>query len=253
MYTRIRMIVIGAAIAAMAIGWIGCSDTTEIITNSRLEQTVQVVYYFPLNEGDTTVFDVTTSGLTEQKTFAMTGTVKLGSADAQRWVISSGASVDTSYLVATDDALYFLETPSAKPEKILALPLTPGASWPRYYNYDVTGYYSNFDYGDLGTDSEGDFGDPYGSNTDSTIGSEVLAKNYPTNGANTFTVVGSESVVLGGLGSFPDAVKITNVGYGGTTNLYWYVPGIGLVKYMIGTNADGTATPEVEGVLVARN
>lgn len=247
------MIVFGAAIAAMAIGWIGCSDTTEIITDSRPQPAVQVVYYFPLNEGDTTVFDVTTSGLTEQKTFAMTGAVKLGSADAQRWVISSGENVDTSYLVATDDALYFLETPLAKPEKILALPLTPGASWPRFYNYDVTGYYSDFNYGDLDTNAESDLGDPYGSNTDSTTGGEVLAKNYPSNGANTFTVVGSETVVLSGLGSFPDAVKITNVGYGGTTNLYWYVPGIGLVKYMIGTDADGTSTPEVEGVLVSRN
>jgi hypothetical protein len=262
MFSRIRRIVFGIGVVAMTIGWIGCSDTTKITTSSNQESAVQVVYYFPLNEGDTTVFDVTISGITEQKTFVMSGTVKLGISDAQSWVISSGGNVDTSYLVATDSALYFLETPNASPEKILSLPLTPGASWPRYYNYDVTGYYYNYDYyGDLGTgtgtgtgtDTTSGNGQPFGNADSSTTGGDVAAKNYPSDGANTFTVVGTDSVALGTLGSFPDAVKISNIGYGGTTNLYWYVPGIGLVKYMIGTNSDGTATPEVEGTLVARN
>ena len=261
MFSQIRRIVLGLGVVAIAIGWGGCSDTTKITTSANQEPSSQVTQYFPINAGNTAVFDVMISGSTEQKTFVMSGTVKLGTADAQSWVITSGGIVDTSYLFATDSALYFLETPSASPEKILSLPLTSGESWPRYNNYNVTGYSFNYNYyGDFGTGTgttsdttNAGGGQPYGFADSSTSGGGVAAKNYPSDGANTFTVLGTETVTLGVLGSFPNSVKISNIGYGGTTNSYWYAPGVGLIKYMIGTNADGTATPQVAGTLVARN
>jgi hypothetical protein len=251
MLNRICQIVVGIGLVALTALWVGCSDTTRVVTTQNDGVANQIVNYFPLDQGYTTIFTVTTSGVSSQRTFFMAGDVRLGSADAERWVINSGSTVDTSYFVATDSALYFLETASAAPEKILALPLTPGASWPRYNNYDVTGYYQ----GGLGTGTGAGYTDPLGGKDTTTSGSGggEAAKNYPSDGGNTFTVVGTETVNVGSLGSFSGAVKVSNVGYGGTTNLYWYVPGVGLVKYQLGTNADGSATPQTEGVLEARN
>lgn len=249
MLNRSGRISFGIGCVALIALWAGCSDTNRTYTTAGDSAANQIENYFPLDEGATAVFTVTSSGVSSQRTFAMSGDVRLGSADAERWVINSGGTVDTSYFVATDSALYFLETANAAPEKILALPLTPGASWPRYNNYDVTGYYQ----GGLGTGTGSGYTDPLDGDTTSGSGDDFAAKNYPSDGGNTFTVVGTETVSLGSLGSYAGAIKVSNVGYGGTTNFYWYVPGVGLVKYQLGTNADGSATPQTEGVLQAYN
>ncbi len=247
-------------VICLVLAWAGCSNTPG--EPARSSGAPLVAAYFPLAPGYTMVYSVTTPDTTKQITFSVGDHRNIGMADAVNWIVVSGTgSVDTSYLVATDSALYYLETPYSSPEKILSLPLTPGATWPRYYNYNVTGTYND----GIGTayDStaggNGGFSEPLGDTTSAVDSLHtnnnggVAAKNYPSEGANTFTVVGVGQVDLGTLGTFSNAVKLSNIGYGGTTNLYWFVPNVGLVKYLLGTNADGTATPQVAGLLVSHS
>jgi hypothetical protein len=240
---------IGLTLAALAIAWTGCSDTTKIITSSTTPAASQIANYFPLTEGQSSVFSITKSGVTTETEFTIGSKVQIGNAQAVRWIIKADEAFDTSYFVATDSALYFLETPYADPEKILYLPLDNGQSWPRYYNYNVTGYSS----GDVGTGYQNGGGDnPFGYKD--TTGDGAAMKNFPSEGGNTFTVVGTESVSLGGaLGTYAGALKIKNVGWGGSTNYYWYVPDLGLVKYELETNDLATGTPSATGVLVDIN
>ncbi len=241
----------GLALTVVALAWVGCSNTDRLVSGPGSAQSSQIANYFPLDEGTTAIFSVTNSGITEQKSFTVSGDVQIGNAHAVRWVISANGSPDTSYFVATDSALYFLETANAEAEKILSLPFEIGNSWPRYYNYDVTGY-SN---GNLGTGTDIGTGgiNPFGYKDTSATNGGYGAKNYPSEGGNTFSVVGTETISLGALGTFAGTLKIKNVGYGGSTNFYWYAPGVGLVKYQLETNADGSAVPQTEGVLVAIN
>ena len=241
----------GLTLTVVALAWAGCSSTDRLVSGPGSAQSSQITNYFPLDEGTTAIFSVTSSGVTEQKSFTMSGNVQIGNAHAVRWVISTNGSPDTSYFVATDSALYYLETANAEAEKILSLPFEIGASWPRYYNYDVTGY-SN---GNLGTGTDIGTGgiNPFGYKDTSATNGGYGAKNYPSEGGNTFTVVGTETISLGSLGTFAGTLKIKNVGYGGSTNFYWYAPEVGLVKYQLETNADGSATPQTEGLLVATN
>ncbi len=244
--------IMAVSLAALALAWTGCSDTVKIMTNSTPQAANQVAGFFPLTEGHSAVFSITESGVTTQKRFTIGSSLQIGNALAVRWLINSGGVLDTSYFVQTDSALYFLETQYADPEKILALPLETGNSWKRYYNYNVTGY----NYTDPGTGTQPGGGDnPFGyKDTTVTGDGGAAAKNYPSDGGNTFTVVGTESVSLGGaLGTYAGALKIKNVGWGGSTNYYWYVPGLGLVKYQLETNDLATATPSSEGVLVDFN
>ena len=260
MTSRMIKYLLVSTVICLVLAWAGCSNSPADSTNSS--GNTLVAAYFPLDPGYTMIYSVTTPDTTSEITFSVGARVHIGMADAVSWIIVSGmGSVDTSYLVATDSALYYLETPYASPEKILSLPLTPGATWPRYYNYNVTGIYDD----GIGTafDStvggNGGFSEPLGDTTSAVDSSNtnnnggVAAKNYPSEGANTFTVVGVEQVDLGTLGTFSDAVKISNVGYGRTTNFYWFVPNVGLVKYLLGTNADGTATPQVAGLLTSHS
>lgn len=244
--------IIGLALTAAAIGWVGCSDTTKIITEPTQQEPSQIGNYFPLTEGKTSVFTITKSGISSEARFTIGDKVRIGNANAVQWLINASGVYDTSYFVQTDSALYYLETPFAEPEKILSLPFDIGHSWPRYYNYNITGNST----GDLGTWIQPGGGDnPFGNN-DTTGGDNdgAASKNYPSEGGNTFTVIGTETVTLGGsLGSYAGALKIKNVGWGGSTNYYWYVPGLGLVKYQLETNDLSTATPSAEGVLVAIN
>jgi hypothetical protein len=248
-----------STVICLVLAWAGCSNSPGDSTNSSGAPLVAA--YFPLAPGYTMIYSVTTPDTTKEITFSVGEHKNIGMADAVNWIVVSGTgSVDTSYLVATDSALYYLETPYSSPEKILSLPLTPGATWPRYYNYNVIGTY-NDGIGTAYDSSNGGFTQPLGdttssgsadsSNTNNNGG--TAAKNYPSEGANTFTVIGVEPIDLGTLGTFSDAVKISNIGYFGTTNLYWFVPNVGLVKYLLGTNADGTATPQVAGLLVSHS
>lgn len=259
MTTRMIKYLFVTTVICLVLAWAGCSNSPGDSTNSI--GVPLVAAYFPLAPGYTTVYSVTTPDTTKEISFSVGEHQNIGMADAVNWIVVSGTGrVDTSYLVATDSALYYLETQYSSPEKILSLPLTPGAHWPRYYNYNVTGMY-NDGIGTAYDSSNSGFTQPLGdttssgsadsSNTNNNGG--VAAKNYPSEGANTFTVVGVESVDLGALGTFSDAVKISNIGYGGTTNFYWFAPNVGLVKYLLGTNADGTATPQVAGLLVSHS
>jgi len=254
MSIRLVKYLIPVMILSIVLGWAGCSESVKTTVSSPGQSSIPVVQYFPLDPGHTSVYATNTQGIPSQTSFIVGEARQIGNASAVRWIVQSqSGALDTSYFVATDSALFYLETEYSEPEKILSLPLTVGNSWPRYYNYNVTGY-SN---GNLGTYTN------YGWST-WTLGDSVLikdsgtdsndrptAKNYPSEGANTFTIDAIESVNTGALGTFSGTLKVSNIGYNGTTNFFWFAPGVGLVKYLIGVGADGSGTPQAEGHLVA--
>jgi hypothetical protein len=251
MSIRYTKYVVAIAVAAIAVVWAGCSSGSNSSYEPSSTTESQVEFYFPLDPGYSVVYSVTSGGVTQQETYTIGTTLKIGSADAVRWIVRNGAgNLDTSFLVSTDSALYFLETAASEPEKILSLPLTSGNSWPRYNNYDVTGYTT---YTNLGTGTNsGGLGGTLGGK-DTTGNGGMAAKNYPSTGANTFTVVDVNTVDVDGLGTLAGAVKLSNIGYNGTMNYYWFVPGLGLVKYMIGTTAGGTGASQVVGQMQTHN
>ena len=253
MSIRIFRYLVPAAIVALVLSWAGCSNSVVKNVDVAANSPSPVLQYFPLSEGYTTVYATSTLGIPSQNTFTAGDTVQIGNAKAVRWIVQNqSGALDTSYFVMSDSALFYLESRYADPEKILSIPFTVGSSWQRYFNYDVTGYGN----GNLGTYTG------YGWSTwtvnDSilikdTTGSNGAAKNYPSEGANTFTIQAIEPVNVGSLGTFSGSLKVSNIGYNGTTNFYWFAPGVGLVKYLIGVKADGTGTPQAEGHLVARS
>ncbi|MBI5267404.1 MAG: hypothetical protein HY851_09260 [candidate division Zixibacteria bacterium] len=259
MSNRLMKYLFPVMILTLVLGWAGCSESVKTSISSPGGSSSPILEYFPLDPGYTTVYATSVQGMPSQTTFTVGNTRQIGNAQAIRWIVQTqSGTLDTSYFVATDSALFYLESEYANPEKILSLPLTVGNSWPRYYNYDVTGYtndgiYTNYGYG-WSTWTLGDSvlikDSIANANKDTIFGA---FKNYPSEGANTFTINAIEPVSVGGLGSFSGALKISNVGYNGTTNFYWFAPGTGLVKYLIGVNADGTGTPQAEGHLVNRS
>jgi hypothetical protein len=256
MSIRVVKYLIPATILGIVLSWAGCSESVKTTVSSPAQSSAPVAQYFPLDPGHTTVYATNAMGIPSQTMFTVGEPRQIGNASAVRWIVQSQTgALDTSYFVATDSALFYLETEYSDPEKILSIPFTVGNNWPRYCNYDVTGYRN----GDPGTYSN------YGWST-WTLGDSVLikdsltgsygrgaAKNYPSEGANTFTIDAIESVDAGPLGTFSGALKVSNIGYNGTTNLFWFAPGVGLVKYLIGVGSDGSGTPQAEGHLVASN
>jgi hypothetical protein len=65
------------------------------------------------------------------------------------------------------------------------------------------------------------------------------------------TVVGVDFVSLKAGSSYSHAVKIVNIGSDGTNNAYWFAPGVGLVKYILGVSHNDPTTGNVVGELVS--
>ncbi len=231
------------AICLLSVGWLGCSDDTITTVVSSDQPTTStsssaVTYYFPLDQGFTTSYEVTPSnGTTEIETFRVGQEVPVYNFDAVEWFGANGA--DTSFFRAVGDALYYYESPRARPERILQLPLEPGQTWSRFGTVEAV----NNDI-DIYVDIELGFYDKLGENTEGDDNS--VYKQFPSEGGVAMTVAKVEQLQLDNGRFYSHAVKVYNKGSApGKMNYYWFVPNVGLVKYVI-----GASTQDPKGDLV---
>ncbi len=214
-------------VMSIAAGWYGCSEDS-IVTyvngdQPTVDPTTDASLYFPDHEGYTTSYNITyPDGTTDQLTFTMGKTAGFQGLTGRVWVASRNYVIDSSYIYVTADAVYFYDNYTSSGEKVLQLPLKAGHYWTRFAE---SGSYT---YGDNYTDII------TGTNADST-GSGTM-KLYPSEGSSTMVVDRIEPVRLSNGYYFSNAVRISNDGVqSGTKNYYWFVPQIGLVKYVLGT------------------
>lgn len=215
--------------------WVGCSDNTIVryVDNpGQSNSTEAVETYFPLNTGYITIYNVTyQSGGSEQVTFESGKTISVQGVQTREWIGRSFNTQDTGYFYASGTALYYYPSKSAQPEKILQLPLSNGTTW-------QTNDINSNDYTDIITGHDGDSTDSPGTNS----------KDFPIATAVNFTVNGVESIQLATGNSYSQAVKISTPN-GTRMNYYWYAPGVGLVRYVIGatdaTYPDGDIVGEI--------
>ena len=211
----------------------GCSDNTIVtyVDGINEESVSQVELYFPLNEGYTTVYTVSSNnGATEETvTFQASERVPIQGIEAVIWIGRSDISLDTGYFYAGSAALYYYDDINSVPEKVLDFPLVVGNSW-------TTNDINTNDYTDIITGSKDDGG---GANS----------KTFPTISAINFSVDQIEQLVLNSGDYYSNAVRVSSY-TNGKYNYYWYVQGIGLVRYVIGATVSTYPNGEVVGELI---
>jgi hypothetical protein len=241
-----RQLTTGIIVAAiLSIFWVGCSDdTTEIITSggSTGLTVTGVSEYFPLTQGYSTMYEVVGEGTSEVVTYTVGIEVAFSGGTAREWIsYRPSVGYDTGYFQATSRALYYFSTLTSDPEKILQLPLTAGQTWVRS-DYSASTddsvvtifdkFYVYPDTNQVINPKDDDYGGGY-------------FKNYPTAGQLSMSVEKVEQVRLANGALYTGSVKILNQNINNTYNIYWFAPGIGLVKYVMGA-ATSTGTAGIE-------
>lgn len=216
---------------------IGCGKNETIINSSSdASANAGVTAYFPLSSGYVTKFAVrTATGETWIDNYSIGDNAEVQSITATARFKYGTSPIDTGYFYATSSALYFYAHRSATPEKILALPLAVGQSWERFPTSGSGGT-------DPDTPNE-EGGDPL-----------LSAENYPSTGSNVVTVRAIETITLSNGYVFSGAVKLCTSGSVANSedeNQYWFAPGVGLVKYVLGASGSlSTAEGQVVGELL---
>ncbi len=245
MYTK--KLFLGTLICLVMLGltWIGCSnepDSTILYTSAP--GVGSVAQFFPLTTGYTTTYNINNGdGTSGTMTFKVGGKDIINGKSVTEWISYGENGLDTSWFEMTDSALYYYSSLRSNPEKILELPLTPGNTWARY-SQSQNDTYDN-DYNDIITDYRYD---KFSDTTKDNGG--TVSKTFPTTGANTMTVEGWEEITLSNGDFYSRAIRVSNKGAAGTTNYYWYVAGVGLVKYVIGASGEAYSHGDVVGELV---
>jgi len=229
---------LAGAIGLICLTLAGCSDdSTSAVAPDSGGEDYAVAYYFPVSEGYTTTYQVSYSdGSSETVTYEIGEEVSFGILPAREWAITDGSgNIDVGFCVLEDSAVYYFENTRSLGEKILALPLSPGASWDRYSSstgddstssstyYDVT-WPDKFGGQDGGQEPTGDDDEQ-----------PFVQKSYPTSGSNEVVVEAIENVQVNGQ-VIGGAARVKTSGSVGKANYYWYAPGIGLVKYVLGAD-----------------
>ena len=109
-----------------------------------------------------------------------------------------------------------------------------------------------FDYGFVDSDTsstQNGVGGSTGTNKEYT-NDEALG-SYPTDGALELVVDAIETVELKSGTVYTNAVRISNAGSSGRMNYYWYVQGIGLVKYAINAQSPNDGSGQLVGELLS--
>jgi hypothetical protein len=252
-----------AAMAMLA----GCSDGPDRITTpSSAFNQAPVAAYFPLAPDYATVVSVRYSnGAKETVIFEVGEKQPLYEFEAYPlYAWDKYNNRTTSYVVVTDSALFMVASSSSStPEKFLSLPLRPGAGWDRHDVSELTQYSADSDDGSIdieagnndGTPDElyddgmDDQADDGNDNAESAQDRPVLA-SFPTSGGTQMQVQTVESIVLSDGTVYAGAVRVANTGANGLTNYYWYVPGVGLAKYVLGASPRDPYTGSVVGEVV---
>jgi len=234
---------IALVVVLLGIFWIGCSDdttTTVSSPNSGINSTSGIYYYFPLNEGYTTIYEVEENGITDWITYTVGEEVSFADGTATQWISYSPSNgFDTGYFRVTTNCLYYYERLTSNPEKILELPLEPGKTWSRYSGEPVETLEN--DDGDIIFDKDILIPDTTSSDNNGAT------KNYPISGMEDMVVENIETLEMDNSCIYSGAVKVVNNNSYNTYNQYWFAPGIGLVKYIIGASSITVSTGQSSG------
>lgn len=239
-----KLFIIGATALLISALWGGCSkDNTANLGSRSSTWASGASMYFPLNEGYSTTYTVKhANGNHETVRYEAGRGVDLGGSPAVEWhSFTSSGAVTTSYFKATENAIDHYSGLTDSPRRVLELPLEFGHTW--------TAQVSNGDgntYDSLVTNT--DPGDKGAADTTDNNGGPLFS--YPALGSVYLTVEGFEDLQMSNGTYYSSALKVSSANQYGNESYFWYVAGVGLVKYVI--DATGNDNPEgsVVGELV---
>lgn len=219
-----RLIQKGIALVIVAALSQGCSNNFVTATSPTFATGDNSPAYFPLDEGFSSTYQITASnGLTSMISYSVAKEIDFQGGKAIPWVSSQNGQKDTSYFVLSGNSLVFYNKKKSEPEVILELPLKVGNSWDRY-----------------DTPESGDNGDgENGGLKDSTNGGASLAASFLIDGSPLMTVDRVESIELSNGRYYSGVYRVSNYAGGNSSNYFWYAPGVGMIKYVLGSvNSD---------------
>jgi len=249
--TLTRFVGIAIALAILIIvGLTSCSDDSVTVapTDNVTTTTSAVMTYFPLDEGYTSIYSIKgTDGISRTVTFRVGDEISTLDGTVIEWISNDPKTgLDTGFFQVTSTAIYYRENITSAPEKILQLPLSPGQTWDRFEDSDVkiTTDFKSFD--DVLIE---------GAKTDYVLDTAVISiyatyKNLPIIGEAIMTVEEAGPLQLTNGDYYTAAYRISTETAGVLTNYYWFVPGVGLVKYVTGATDDNPANGDVVGELM---
>ncbi len=236
--------VTGALIIA-SVSFVGCSGSDSISSNAK-NVNLGAMNYFPIQVGYSASFVVTDANGAElrRESYSADSAVFFGGHRGVRWVqrdLSDSSVISSGVMHWNSDRsiLFHSADSSRNVERVLRLPFTTTAVWPRWREPNNGGT----TVGDPGTgQTGGDLGNDNGLNDGSNgaglgngveDGTNPLLTSYPTQGLPTFHVASlSVDVTVNGK-VYPDCLLVVNANSDNTVNRYWYCPGVGLVKYAL--------------------
>lgn len=224
-----------------AFAW-GCSGHFVTASDPASFSNNDVVEYFPLDESYQSTFELTEVNRASQFiVFKVGKKIPFLEDSAVQWISKIGNSVDTGYIVASSSSLTIYENSNSAGEKVLDIPLTVGKSWSRFSSISA----GDDDFTIIITDNK------LTNDSGSTGDSGVATKTFPTDGSSVMTVDKYESIQLNNGDYYSNTVRISNDGGGSTKNYYWFAPGVGLVKYVIGSLDANEPKGNIEAELIS--
>ncbi len=247
---------LATAVALLAvIVWIGCSKSPVSYETSGDISAMSLTSYFPLTSGtnlDFRVIDNSTGDTTRQR-YIVGGSIPYsGTQTIFTWLsfdVDHPFYTDTGYLCLDDDVLYYYDDLYMRPEAILSTPFTIGKTWQRFTTskgildsgavIDINYDYNYIKYNDSGLSSDNDGLNPI------TDGGWSF-KNFPSSGSNSYEICTIEDITLVSGVTYHNCIKVGSKN-GDYNYNYWYAPGIGLVKYILGENPDDYPDGKIVG------
>lgn len=235
-----KLFIIGVTTLLISALWGGCSKDNTANFGSRSSTSASGVgMYFPLNEGYSTTYTVKhANGNHETVRYEAGREVDFGGGLAIEWhSFASNGALTTSYFKASESAIDHYSDVADSPQRILELPLTFGHTW--------TGQVSDGGgnaYDSLVANTDPD--DKGGADTTDNNGGPLFS--YPALGSVYLTVKGFEGLQMSNGTYYSSTLKISSANQYGDESYFWYVAGVGLVKYVI----DATGEDNPEGLVV---
>jgi hypothetical protein len=239
---------LSTALVIAAVSLISCSGN-DTINSSAGSPGIDLgaMNYFPIVVGYSSSFAVTDASGAElrRESYSADSSVVVNGRVGVTWVqrdlsdssvISSGVmhwNSDRSILFHTADS-------SQNVERLLRLPFTENAAWPRWREPGGTDGAGNGagggqtgNGGSSADDGSGDGSNGAGLGDGAFEDSNPLLTSFPTQGLPTFFIASlSDDITINGK-AYPDCLLVVNANSDNTVNRYWYCEGVGLVKYAL--------------------
>jgi hypothetical protein len=203
------------------------------------EQISPAAEFFPLNENYFTTYEISGSnGSSELQTFKVGDEVPFNGSTAIEWFSYESNRTDTGFFQVTDEAIIYYPSRNSASETIVQLPFAVGASWDR--SDDII----------INDSSSVDSVDINGTKFDTTTTIIITGKQLPIDGSSSMLIEAKESIVLDDGTHYTGAYRIQTTSTQTTSNYYWYVSDVGLVKYILDAENGTYETGREVGELV---